>query len=109
MNTTVVEIVNFKLKPNATKEQLADTHEGIKNFLQKQPGFIYRSLTFSELSGEWIDLAYWENMEVAKAASDALMQDPDGLKMVDLCDMDSVRIQHLSVEAEAMSASCETA
>lgn len=109
MSTTVVEIVNFKLKSTATPAQLAATHEGIKNFLQKQPGFIYRSLTFSELSGEWVDLAYWENMDAAKAASDALMQDEDGLKMVDLCDMDSVTIQHLAIEAEAMSASCETA
>ena len=105
MNQSIVELVQFKLKSGVSEKQLEATHESINAFLQKQPGFIYRSLS-QDSDNQWIDIVYWESLETAKAASDALMQDPDGQAMVALCDMDSVSMKHLPAITEAMSASC---
>ena len=109
MNTTVVEIVNFKLNAGVTAADLESTYDGINSFLQSQPGFLYRSLSHNEADKSWIDIVYWENMDTAKAASEALMQDEEGKKMVAMCDMDSVSISHLPALTEAMSKTCESA
>lgn len=100
--TTVLEIVHFKLHENASDAQLADTHPAIDTFLHQQPGFLYRSLSQQDC-GEYIDIVYWESLEAAKAASDALMENDAGKAMLALIDMDSVVMQHLPVLAESMS------
>jgi len=109
MTQAIVEIVTFKLAANTSDQELLNTHSGIASFLQKQDGFIYRSLSKDESQEQWVDIVYWQDLSSAKAASDALMQDPEGMKMVALCDMDSVVMKHLPVLSEAMSATCESA
>lgn len=109
MNTTIVEIVTFKLTASATEAQLLATHEGIEAFLLQQDGFLYRSLSKDPENEQWLDIVYWRDISCAKAASDALMQDPEGMKMIALCDMDSVTMKHLPVLSEVMSTQVETA
>ena len=108
MTTGTLELVQFKLIEGKTDADLAATHEGIGEFLKEQPGFIYRSICKRE-DGTYIDIVYWENLDSAKKASDALMQDPRGQAMVALCDMESVSMQHLPISSETMSAGCEEA
>lgn len=108
MTTGTLELVQFKLIEGKTDADLAATHEGISEFLKEQSGFIYRSISQRE-DGTYIDIVYWENLDSAKKASDALMQDARGQAMVALCDMESVSMQHLPISSETMSASCEEA
>ena len=80
----------------------------MSEFLNEQPGFLYRSLSKKE-DHTYVDIVYWENQEFAKQASDAIMKDVRGKAMSALCDMDSVSMLHLPVLDETMSASCESA
>ena len=104
MMTSTLELVQFKLISGKTDADLAATNESISEFLNEQNGFIYRSLSQRE-DGTYVDIVYWENLESAKAASEALMTDPRGQAMIALCDADSVSMEHLPITSEIMSAS----
>lgn len=108
MATATVELVEFKLIAGKTDADLAATHEGISEFLKEQEGFLYRSISLRE-DGVYLDIVYWDSLESAKKASDAIMQDPRGQAMIALCDMESVSMQHLPILSETMSAECEAA
>ncbi len=101
MNQSVVELVTYQLKSGVTEQQLATTHEGVHSFLNRQPGFIYRSLSQDE-SGQWFDIAYWQDLATAKAASEAFMSDPASQALCELVEMESVVMRHMLTEAEVL-------
>ena len=107
MKTTTLELVQFRLVSGKNDADLQATQTSIEDFLNEQQGFIYRSLSAKD-DGTYIDIVYWESMEDAKNASDALMQDERGLAMIALCDMDSVSMQHMPVISESMSAKLDS-
>ncbi|MCW8885600.1 MAG: hypothetical protein OQK12_10150 [Motiliproteus sp.] len=105
MKPSVIELVTYQLKSGVNVQQLAETHEGVHEFLKEQPGFIYRSLSQDE-SGQWFDIVYWQDIATAKSAGDAFMAAPAGQALGALADMDSVVMRHMVAEAEMMG-DCE--
>lgn len=105
MNLSTLELITYTLKPGARTENLLATNQDMSEFLQQQPGFIYRSLS-QDTEGTWIDICYWQSEDEAKAASDALMKDPRGLALIDLCDPASVVCKYLPCVTEVLSESC---
>ncbi len=59
---SVIEVAKAKLKSDITEKQFLDYAEILqKEFLNKQKGFVKRTLTKND-KGEYIALVYWETM-----------------------------------------------
>lgn len=101
MTTTVVEMVTYNLKSGVNKADFASTHDKVNEWLKKQEGFLYRSVSEDE-NGLLHDLAYWQDMPTAKAAGDAFMKSDEGQSLCGLIDMDSCHMRHMEVQTEAM-------
>jgi hypothetical protein len=99
MNNSVIELVTYKLKTGATKEQLSATHSDVNAFLVKQPGFMHRSLS-EDSNGLLYDIVYWQTMEKAKRAGDAFMADKAGQALVALTDENSISMRHMEALTE---------
>jgi len=106
MNNSVIELVTYKLKTGATKEQLSATHSAVNAFLEEQPGFMYRSLS-EDSNGLLYDIVYWQDMETAKIAGDAFMAHKAGQALVALTDENSISMRHMEAITET-SACTET-
>lgn len=106
MTTTVIEMVQYRLKETTTLEQLRATHEGVQNFLLAQDGFYYRSLSLGE-NDMWFDIAYWQDMDAAKNAQKAFESAPEGQALLELIDLANCEMSLMTAEAEA--ANCESA
>lgn len=104
MNPSTLELITYTLKQGIEADALLATSASVAEFLLEQPGFIYRSLS-QDSEGTWIDICYWHSEAEAKAASDALMSDPRGLELIDLCDPDSVVCKYLPCVAEVLAES----
>ncbi|MDF2180061.1 hypothetical protein P2G88_17535 [Aliiglaciecola sp. CAU 1673] len=105
MNNTTIEMVSYKLKTDASIAQLRETHEGINAFCRSQPGFIYRSLS-KDAEDTWHDIVYWQDMNSAKAAADAFMQNETAQHMLRLLDESTLKMRHMQADTEVMSAQC---
>ena len=101
MKNSVVELVSYQLKSGVSLQQLAATHDAVNSFLNRQSGFIYRSLSQDE-SGQWFDIVYWQDMAAAKAAGESFMKDPAGQSLIELTEMDSVVMRHMETETEVL-------
>jgi hypothetical protein len=99
--STTIELVTYRLNAQSNQADLMGTHAGVNTFLQKQPGFIYRSSSEDD-SGLIYDICYWESLELAKAANDAFMQSKDCLALMQVCDKESVVMRHMTANSEAM-------
>ena len=97
--TTTIELVSYRLKDDATNEQLAATHDNVNQFLHQQDGFLYRSCSQDD-SGLIYDIVYWQDMESAKAAGEAFMNHPAGQSLIGLCDESSLSMNHMEVLTE---------
>lgn len=106
MTTTVVEMVTYQLKTEASNAEFIATHEPVNEWLKKQEGFLYRSVSADD-NGVLHDLAYWQDMTTAKAAGDAFMASAEGQALCSLIDMNSCHMRHMQVQSEAMT--CEGA
>lgn len=102
MNTSVIELVSYKLKAGVSKEQLAATHTQVNAFLKEQPGFMYRSLSEDD-SGLLYDIVYWQNMDSAKAAGEAFMAHPAGQSLFVVTDENSITMRHMQALTETSS------
>jgi len=102
MNNSVIELVTYKLKTGATKEQLSATHSAVNAFLEEQPGFMYRSLS-EDSNGLLYDIVYWQNMKTAKIAGDAFMAHKAGQALVALTDENSISMRHMEALTETSS------
>jgi hypothetical protein len=90
----VLELVLFKLKDGATREQLLATVDGVTRWAGSQPGFVSRDLAYSEADDRWIDVVWWESLEDAEAAAGAAMSSPSCAPMFALIDDDSMLFLH---------------
>ena len=102
MNNSVIELVTYKLKTGATKEQLSATHSDVNAFLVEQPGFMHRSLS-EDSNGLLYDIVYWQNMDTAKSAGDAFMAHKVGQALVALTDENSISMRHMEALTETNS------
>jgi hypothetical protein len=74
---TVVELVQYKLKPDANEEDfLRSTNDVLKNFLEKQAGFIKPWEIYKSDDGTWTEIVRWATMEDAKKAQDPNIHGP---------------------------------
>jgi len=87
-----IELVRFRLKNDKTAADWLMANEKINDWIKKQPGFRFRSLSETD-DGEWIDMVYWESLEAAKA-SGAKFGEEIGPACEPLIDMTSVIVSH---------------
>lgn len=108
-STSTIEIVTYRLKADKTPADLDATHEAVNQFLQAQPGFIYRSCSFDD-SGLVYDIAYWQTLALAQSAGEAFMAHPAGQALVALTDEHSIIMRHMLTETEVAGvAGCSSA
>ncbi|WP_163834476.1 hypothetical protein [Spartinivicinus ruber] len=65
-----IEIFRFKLNTGASQADLETANQNLQLFIQQQPGFLYRSLSFNHITEEWIGINYWQSETAAKAAAE---------------------------------------
>ena len=100
--TAVVELVTFKLVEGTNEAQVAATYEGVNDILAAQPGFHYRSQSHDG-KGNWYDVVYWENMQMAKAGSAAFIDSAAGQALCALIDEESCTVLHMDISTSTMA------
>jgi hypothetical protein len=90
----VLELVVFKLKDGATREQLLATVDGVSLWASTQPGFISRDLAYAAAEDRWIDILWWESLADAESAATAAMSSPSCAPMFALIDDESTMFLH---------------
>lgn len=98
-----IEIVTFKLAPEVESSQLLATNTAMQDFLQQQPGFIYRSLSYDESVQLWYDIIYWKDSVQAKAGGAAFMQSSVCASMMPLIDAPSCKMRHMDALSEVIA------
>ncbi len=98
--SNVVEIVNFKLANGFTSHDFLSSNDQMTQFLNEQQGMIYRSLCEKD-DGSFVDIVYWENMDLAKQAQQAFFASPLCEKFADCIEKESVQLDHVKVLASA--------
>jgi len=101
--SNVVEIVHFKLANGFTTKDFLSSNDQMNQFLGEQKGMLYRSLCEKD-DGSFVDIVYWENLELAKQAQEAFYQSPLCQQFADCIEKDSVQLEHIKVIA---SLGCE--
>ena len=77
---TVMELVLFNTNEGITTEFAQKELAKMNDFLADQEGFISRKVAISD-DGQFLDLAYWTDIESAEAATEKVMRDPEFLKI----------------------------
>ncbi|NER25553.1 MAG: hypothetical protein F6J96_33655 [Symploca sp. SIO1C2] len=95
MNTTAIELVIFKTKPNVSPEILKEAIHKTTPVLAQIDGFLDRELSLTETGEEWVDIVHWKNMELAKKAVDIFMNTPECQELVSLM-QESYSMRHLN-------------
>jgi hypothetical protein len=90
----VLELVVFRLKDGATREQLLGTVDAVSAWARQQPGFVSRQLSQATEDDRWIDVVWWESLEHASAAADAAMSSDSCAPMFALIDEESTLMLH---------------
>ncbi len=98
--THIIEQVQYKLKQDASENDLIDSSNRLNLWVKAQAGFLYRSLAKSS-EGVWTDIVYWKDMESALNASKAFGSTPEGQAMMEFIDGSTVIMQHLEVMTQA--------
>lgn len=101
MEKSTIELITFKSKKGVTRDEIAIAGSALSEFLNQQPGLLYRSLSEDD-DGLWHDILYWKTMDNAKAASDNFMKHPAGMAMMELVDSNSTQMRHMSAISEVM-------
>ena len=90
----VLELVVFKLRAGATREQLLGTVDPVSEWIGRQPGFVSRTLCQDGEGERWIDVVWWESMADAHAAAELAMSSESCAPMFALIDMESTLMLH---------------
>lgn len=92
----LIEITTFKLnKGVGEKDFIKYSHIMQKNFLEKQNGFINRTLCKSADS-IWTDLVYWNNQKSFENAMNAVQTSEVALPFLEKIDLNSVKTNLIS-------------
>jgi hypothetical protein len=92
--TAKVEITTFKLNQGVTEKDFEQSARAMqKDFLEKQNGFIKRTLTVSEDS-VWTDIVFWKNQEGAEKTMKLAETSELVLPFVEKIDFNSVKMSH---------------
>ncbi|SEG38248.1 hypothetical protein [Vibrio hangzhouensis] len=85
-----LEIVSYK--SIVSVEAMIPVNQQMQTFLHQQPGFVRRELAHEQQS--WTDLVWWQDLESAKAAAEALMSQPFAETLMANVDPESIHMQH---------------
>ena len=91
----VIEWAEFSLKPDASDADLLALAPAVTSWLQTQPGFRARGLS-KGLDGRWADCCFWDDMETALAAAEAIEAAPATRPFLDLLDWKTVSVRHFA-------------
>ena len=93
MENHVIKIVTFKLADGVCEKEFIKTAPSVTIFLQNCKGFKRRCLSKGE-NDNWLEHVEWENMDDAKAASEAFMKQDSLMGYMQAIDTDSVKMEH---------------
>ena len=93
---TCLEVVRFKLLPGVTDEAFLAANAATVDFLKRQGGFRRRVLS-KGADGVWTDVVEWENLALARKASDQIMVEPSLVPFMKTMDPQSVMMDHLDI------------
>lgn len=92
MTSNVIEVVNFKLNTNAKLAQFHIANNPFQNFIDQQPGVLYRSLAKQPDTSDYIDVIYFATPADAKRVSDAFSENETCQQFAKLIDKQSVQL-----------------
>ena len=95
------EIVVFKIKEDATHEQLMEASVGVSNWAKQQPGFIDRKLVRSVDGETYMEIVRWESLEQAVKAGELSYSSEECAPMFALIQMDGINFFHANSVVEA--------
>lgn len=101
MNSTI-ETVSFNLIPGTTKDAFLAASEAVSAWVERQPGFQYRSLSQKD-DGSWIDIVYWASRADAEAANASFKQELGTSDFVKLIDNRTVIMEHSEAVVQQMA------
>jgi hypothetical protein len=84
----IVEIIRFKAKEGVNSEEFQMGMVKFNDFLVKQEGFISRKISLAT-NGQYLDLAYWTDLDVAKTAFEKADEHPGFGKVLDMMDLET--------------------
>jgi len=90
----VLELVVFKLRGEASSEQLLGTVDAVSAWIGEQPGFVSRELAYDAAVDRWVDVVWWETLDHAHAAAERAATSESCAPMFGLIDMDSMLMVH---------------
>jgi heme-degrading monooxygenase HmoA len=94
MPKVVIEMTQFRLVNDVADQEFLREAEQVQHvFLEKQPGYIDRELLKDE-AGEWVDLLHWETAAQARAAAQAMLQEPTCQGFIAMIDLQSITMLH---------------
>lgn len=91
-----IEMVQFQLNPGVSVADFLAANQAIGDWVSRQPGFRYRSLSRQE-DGTWIDIVYWDSMATARAAGEAFAKEQGKSSFLAMIDPRSIRMNHSEV------------
>lgn len=96
---SVIEIVRYRLKPEATPNEAVAAWEKSQSFAKAQPGFISRRIATTS-DGDWIDEVEWESLEHAHAAASAFNPEtyPELMDLMAVLDQSSMSMTHYAIQ-----------
>ena len=92
----ILELVTFNLAQGVTDEAFLAESEHLNTWVKTQPGFEYRALAKAD-DGHWTDTVFWQDMASAKAAQESFGQVKSLEGMLNMLDMESVKVEHQNI------------
>ncbi|MCG5055364.1 MAG: hypothetical protein KA712_20560 [Myxococcales bacterium] len=92
-----LEIVSFTLASGHDVASLTARAKGIMPWLEKQPGFVARTLVGPDEGGRYLDIVRWQSLTEAQQAAEKAMAEPAFGAFMEAIDEASVRMQHLPI------------
>ncbi|MCQ8879603.1 MULTISPECIES: hypothetical protein [Pseudoalteromonas] len=97
MTTNVTEVVTFKLSHKADLMQFHIANNAFQNFIDQQPGVLYRSLAKQADTQQYVDLIYFATPADAKRVSDVFTENLICQQFTALIEKQSVQLAQYEV------------
>ncbi|MEQ8674894.1 MAG: hypothetical protein RLP44_28335 [Aggregatilineales bacterium] len=91
--SAIVELVLFKLVGGSNEEDFLSAAQGINPQLEEMHGFIERRLLRN--GEQWVDIVYWDSLEEAQSAAEAIMTLEAGQKFGAFIEQATMQFMHL--------------
>lgn len=95
-DTTVAEIVTFRLIPGADAATFVAHARALEPKLRATGQVLARTLSADE-NGTWTDHIIWTSLQAAKAAAEQIIVDPDAAPMMQMIDPNGVKMRHAQI------------